>query len=421
MTDEHTDTGTDSGTESNVGAAETDGGVAETDPSDGEAVVEDAGSTDSDESTVDDTVSIAAPELSDDALERVDSVLESGMLADGPEVRRFEEEFADYCDAERAVATSNGTTALHAALEALGVEDGQAVLTSPFSFVASANAIRLAGGKPVFADIDPETYTLDPDAVEAVLEERDDVVGLLPVHLYGLAADMDRLNDLADEHDLFVLEDACQSHGAEIDGERAGALGDAACFSFYPTKNMTTGEGGIVTTDRDDLADRAAGYVNHGRDAGEGGSYEHVALGHNFRMTSMAGAIGREQLERLPAFNEARRENAAYYDEQLADVPVETPTVPEGYRHVYHQYTIRTDDRDALAATLDDHGVDTGIYYGTPIHRQPAYETVSTAAATLPNAERAAETVLSLPVHPGLSERDRRTVVEAVQDHFNSQ
>ncbi|ELY44829.1 DegT/DnrJ/EryC1/StrS family aminotransferase [Natronorubrum bangense] len=397
MTDTNIDTeiGIDTGT-----GAETDQRTSETDPADG-------------------SVSIADPDIGSDAIQRVQSVLESGMLADGPEVRAFEESFAAYCGADRAVATSNGTTALHTALEAVGLEEGDAVITSPFSFVASANAIRLAGGKPVFADIDPETYTLDPADVERILAKREDIAGLVPVHLYGLAADMDSLCAIADDHDLFVVEDACQAHGAAIDGDRVGALGDAACFSFYPTKNMTTGEGGMVTTNRDDVADRAASFVNHGRDVGDGGSYEHVALGHNYRLTSLAAAIGRAQLERLPEFNRARRTHAAYYDDQLDSLPLETPTEPAGYRHVYHQYTVRTENREALAATLDDHNVDTGVYYETPIHQQPAYETVSTAAATLPNAERAAKTVLSLPVHPTLSERDRRTVVEAVRDHYS--
>ncbi|SEP74190.1 DegT/DnrJ/EryC1/StrS family aminotransferase [Natrinema salaciae] len=366
-------------------------------------------------------VPIADPELSADAVRRVESVLEDGRLADGPEVRAFEEEFAAYCGTDEAVATANGTTALHAALEALGVEDGDAVITSPFSFVASANAIRLAGGKPVFADIDPETYTLDPTDVERVLGERDDIVGILPVHLYGLPADMPALCDIADEHELFVLEDACQAHGAKVDGRRVGAFGDAACFSFYPTKNMTTGEGGMIVTDRDDVADRAASYVNHGRNVSGTGGYDHVDLGHNYRLTSIGAAIGRTQLERLSDFNRARREIAVFYDDRFADLPLETPTEPTGSRHVYHQYTIRTDERDALEASLSERDVGTGIYYGTPIHRQPAYETISTAAATLPEAERAADEVLSLPVHPGVSERDRRTVVEAVRDHYTTQ
>ncbi|WP_254764772.1 DegT/DnrJ/EryC1/StrS family aminotransferase [Natrinema marinum] len=404
MTDAERNPETDGGTE-----ASTDGGTG-TATTDAEFDADAAG-----------PVPIADPELSADALERVQSLLEEGRLADGPEVRAFEDEFAAYCGTDDAVATANGTTALHAALEAVGLEDGDAVITSPFSFVASANAIRLAGGKPVFTDIDPETYTLDPADVERVLTERDDIVGLLPVHLYGLPAAMPALCDLADEHDLFVVEDACQAHGAKIDGRRVGTFGDVACFSFYPTKNMTTAEGGIVVTDREDVADRAASYVNHGRDVSGTGGYDHVALGHNFRMTSIEAAIGRAQLERLPAFNRARRENARFYDERLADLPLETPTEPTDSRHVYHQYTVRTDDRDALEASLAEREVGTGIYYDTPIHRQPAYETVSTAAARLPHAERAAEEVLSLPVHPGLSERDRRIVVRAVRDHFANQ
>ncbi|TYL37518.1 aminotransferase DegT [Natronococcus pandeyae] len=369
----------------------------------------------------DDRVPIADPELSADATQRVRSVLESGALADGPEVRAFEREFATFCGTDHAVATSNGTTALVTALEALGLEEDDAVVTSPFSFVASANAIRLAGGTPVFADIDTETYTLDPADVERVVQERDDVVGLLPVHLYGLPADMPALCDLADAHDLFVLEDACQAHGAKCNGKRAGSFGDAACFSFYPTKNMTTGEGGVVTTDRDDVAERAAQYVNHGRGETGTGDYDHVELGHNHRMTSVEAAIGRTQLERLSTFNEARREHAAAYDEAFTELPLETPTEPPRYRHVYHQYTIRAADRDALAASLEDQNIGTGIYYETPIHRQPAYETISAAAATFPEAERAADRVLSIPVHPNVSADDRRTVIEAVRNHYDQQ
>ncbi|MDG5820908.1 DegT/DnrJ/EryC1/StrS family aminotransferase [Natronococcus sp. A-GB7] len=369
----------------------------------------------------DDGVPIADPELGPDAIDRVREVLESGALADGPEVRAFEREFAGFCGTDRAVATSNGTTALVTALEALGLEDGDAVVTSPFSFVASANAIRLAGGTPVFADIDPETYALDPNAVERVLRDREDVVGLLPVHLYGLPANVPTLLELADEYDLFLLEDACQAHGAKCEGSRVGSLGDAACFSFYPTKNMTTAEGGMITTDREDVADRAARYVNHGRGETGTGGYDHLELGHNFRLTGVAAAIGRVQLERLSSFNRARREHAAAYDEAFVELPLETPTEPPRYRHVYHQYTVRTTDRDALAESLADRSIDTGIYYDRPIHRQPAYESVSTAAATFPEAERAADEVLSLPVHPSLSAEDRRTVVEAVWDHYDTQ
>ncbi len=362
----------------------------------------------------DERVSIADPDVSDTAVDRVQELLETGQLADGPEVRQFEREFASYVGADHAVATSNGTTALVAGLEALGLESGDAVVTSPFSFVASANAIRLAGGTPVFADVDPETYVIDPARVEQVVRDRADVVGILPVHLYGLPTPMDHLLEVANEHDLFVLEDACQAHGAAIDGHPVGSLGDAAAFSFYPTKNMTTGEGGMLTTTREDVAEAAEGYVNHGRDASGDRGYGHVELGSNHRMTSLAAAIGRTQLERLPAFTAARQDTAAAYDRGLADCSIETPTVPDGYEHVYHQYTVATDDREALATWLGDHGIDTAVYYPTPIHRQPAYESVSTAAVRLPNAERAAERVLSLPVHPNVTRDQRQRVIETI-------
>ena len=352
-------------------------------------------------------IPIANPDVGDEGKERVLEVLDSGMLADGPEVREFESEFADYCGSEHGVATSNGTTALHAALEALGIGEGDRVLTSPFSFVASANAIRFAGADPVFADIDPETYNLDPDAVEAVVRE-EDIDAIVAVHLYGLPAAMNHLTDIADRHDLAVVEDAAQAHGASIDGQRVGSFGDAACFSFYPTKNMTTGEGGMITTDRQDVADRAAQFVNHGRND----EYEHERLGHNFRMTSVAAAIGRTQLERLPEFVERRRANARRLTEGLADAPVTTPTEPPDRRHVYHQYTVRVDDRDAFRDHMDEQGVGTGVYYPKPIHEQPAYENND---QSLPAAETVAQDVVSLPVHPGVDESDVREIVGTVE------
>ena len=358
------------------------------------------------------SVPIADPEMGEREIARVREVMESGHIADGPEVRAFEDEFAAMCEADHGVATSNGTTALHTAFEALGVGAGDAVVTTPFSFVASANAIRLAGAEPVFADIDPETYNLDPVAVEEVVRERDDVAAILPVHLYGLPAEMDALLDVADDYDLAVIEDAAQAHGAQFRGQSVGSLGDAACFSLYPTKNMTTGEGGMVTTRRDDVAEEAASFVNHGRPP-EGG-YRHVRVGHNFRLTSIAAAIGRVQLDRLSDYNETRRSNAAYLTDSLVEADVVTPTEPDDRTHVYHQYTIRTDDREELADYLDEVGVGTGVYYPTPIHEQPAYEAVSHDA---PVAERAADEALSLPVHPNVSEQDLRTIVSAIQEY----
>ena len=361
-------------------------------------------------------IAIADPDVGDREFERVREVLASGRLADGPVVREFEREFAEYCGADRGVATANGTAALQTALRAVGIGEGDAVVTTPLSFVASANAVRLCGARPVFADVDPETYTLDPDAVEAAVEANDDVAAILPVHLYGLPAEMGRLTEVAAAHDLALIEDAAQAHGATCDGRRVGTFGDAGCFSFYPTKNMTTGEGGMVVADDPAVADRAARFVNHGRaDAADRG-YDHVSVGHNLRMTSLAAAIGVEQLRKLPAYNVRRRGHAARLSAALSDVPeIGLPAEPTGRRHVYHQYTVRCPDRDALRATLDERGVDTAVYYPTLIPDQPAYVGYD---ASVPTARRLAGEVVSLPVHPGLSEADVDRVAAAVRGHY---
>jgi dTDP-4-amino-4,6-dideoxygalactose transaminase len=354
-------------------------------------------------------ISIADPEVSEAAIEDVRAVLESGMIADGPEVRAFEEAFADYCTTDHAVAAANGTAALQTALVAAGIGECDTVLTTPFSFVASANAARLCGADVVFADIDPETYNLSPEAAAAVADEHD-IDAVVAVHLYGLPADVDGLRAVADAHDAVLVEDAAQAHGAAYNGQRVGSLGDVASFSFYPTKNMTTAEGGMVTTDDTEIADRAQRFVNHGRSD----DYEHVDVGHNLRLTSVAAAIGREQLDRLPAFNERRRHNAARLTDGLSDTDVETPTVPEGRRHVYHQYTIRTPERDELSAVLEDNDVGSAVYYPRCIHNQPAYEAYK---GSYPHAERAARQVLSLPVHPNVTDGDVGHVIEVIQDH----
>ncbi|QLH77780.1 DegT/DnrJ/EryC1/StrS family aminotransferase [Halosimplex rubrum] len=353
-------------------------------------------------------IPVAEPALGSEERERVREVLDSGMIADGEEVRAFEREFATTCHVDRGVATSNGTTALHTALRACGIGEGDTVVTTPFSFVATANAVRFCGAEPVFADIDPDTYNLDPTAVREAIEIRGgDVDAVLPVHLYGLPAPMDEIAAIAEEYDAAVVEDAAQAHGARYRDEPVGSLGDAAAFSFYPTKNMTTGEGGMVVTDDEAVADRAERFVNHGRNE----RYDHVELGHNFRMTNIAAAIGRVQLKRLSRFVRARRDNAAALTEALAEAPVDPPTVPDGVDHAFHQYTVRAPDRERLVAHLDDHGIDTGVYYPTPIHEQPAYEGVD---ERFPVAERAAAEVVSLPVHPGVSEGDRGAIADAL-------
>jgi len=357
------------------------------------------------------SVSIADPDVGEREMTSVRDVLASGQLSAGETVQSFETEFANYCGVAHGVATSNGTTALHAALEALGIGEGDAVVTTPLSFIATANAVRLAGAEPVFADVNPSTYNLDPSAVEATIRDRDgDVDAVLAVHLYGLPAPMDHLRDVADRYDVPLIEDAAQAHGAEFDGQTVGSLGDVACFSFYPTKNMTTGEGGMITTDRADVAERAAAFINHGRS----GHDRHERVGHNFRMTDLAAAIGRVQLQKLPGYVEARRENAARFTDALRDSPIRAPAEPDGYRHAYHQYTIRAEDRDDVQAHLSEYGVDSAVYYPTPIHEQPAYDDVDHSA---PNAEQATGDVLSIPVHPNLTDRDRTAVATALADY----
>ena len=358
-----------------------------------------------------DGVSLAAPVVEEREQRRVREVLASGQLAAGEEVAAFETAFAEYCGADHAVATSNGTTALHAALAALGIGEDDRVLTTPLSFVATANAVRLVGAEPVFADVDPQSYNLDPDAARRRIEALDgEVDAIMPVHLYGLPAALDRFRAMADAYDAELVEDAAQAHGATYRGEHVGSFGDAGCFSFYPTKNMTTGEGGMVVTDDAATARRVRSFVNHGRDPDDGSVHRRV--GHNFRMTDVAAAIGREQLDRLPDFVERRREHARRLNEGIDAASVATPSESAYKRHAYHQYTVQTPERDALAEGLERRGIDTGVYYPTPIHEQPAYDGVS---ERFPVAERLSGEVLSLPVHPSLEGDTVETIAAAVE------
>ncbi|ACV10664.1 DegT/DnrJ/EryC1/StrS aminotransferase [Halorhabdus utahensis DSM 12940] len=357
-------------------------------------------------------IHVASPTFGTAEQEAVQAILESGMVADGPEVRDFESEFAAYCGSDHAVATANGTAALVAALEGLGIGDGDRVVTTPFSFVASSNAIRLVGADPVFADIDPETYNLDPEKTREIVREVD-ADAILAVHLYGLPAAMAELAEIADEEDVALVEDAAQAHGAMYQGDYVGTFGDAAAFSFYPTKNMTTGEGGMVLTDEEAVADRAASYINHGR-ASEDAPYAHERVGHNLRMTSMAAAIGRVQLERLPDWIAARRDNASTLTAALEEVPgVTPPAEPSGARHAYHQYTVRCSDRERVREQLEAADIGTAIYYPTPI---PDLEPYAAYDPDIPVAERAAEEVLSVPVHPDLSAADVEHISDAVRN-----
>ena len=353
-------------------------------------------------------ISIAKPLIGDEEKQAVLEVLGSGMLAQGPRVRAFEEAFAAYCGVGHAVATTSGTTALHVALLAHGIGPGDEVITTPFTFIASANSILFAGACPVFVDIDPATFNVDPDLLEAAVTPRTKAV--MPVHLFGLPADMDPILEVAERHSLVVIEDACQAHGAEYRGRRAGSLG-TGCFSFYPTKNMTTGEGGMITTGDERIAERCRVIRQHGMRR----TYYHDELGFNFRMTDVHAAIGLAQLQKLERFNQARIANARFLSGHLQGVVV--PTVPEGCRHVFHQYTVRVpgDRRDAALGGLKERGIGAGVYYPVPVHKQRVYLELGYQMA-LPEAERAAEEVLSLPVHPGLGGGDLEAIVAAVNE-----
>ncbi len=349
-------------------------------------------------------IHIAQPQIGEEEKQAVWEVLESGMLAQGPKVAAFEEAFAAYCGVKHAIATSSGTTALHTALLAHEIGPGDEVITTPFTFIASANSIRYVGATPVFVDIDPVTFNVDPQAVEAAITERSKAI--MPVHLFGLVCDMDALMDVAERHNLAMIEDACQSHGAEFNGKRAGSFG-AGCFSFYPTKNITTAEGGVITTDDDEVAEWARVIRHHGMRR----RYYHDEVGYNFRMTDVHAAIGLAQLPKLEGFNEARIRNATYFNAHLEGVV--TPTTPEGYRHVFHQYTVRAPEgrRDEMIDYLREQGVGCGVYYPVPVHQQSIYDNVT---ESFPEAEKASLEVLSLPVHPGLSQADLETIVKAV-------
>lgn len=356
-------------------------------------------------------VPIAKPIIGDEEIENVVEVLKSGMIAQGPKVEEFEKKFAQWVGAKYGIAVNSGTAALHVALLSCGIGEGDEVITTPFTFIASGNAIVYTGAKPVFADIDLKTYTINPDSIEGLITEN--TKAILPVQLYGQSADMEKINEIAKRHDLIVIEDAAQAHGATFKGNKVGSMGDMACFSFYPTKNMTTSEGGIITTDDEKLAENARMFRAHGASV----RYHHDAIGYNFRMTDISAAIGLAQLDRIDEFNDVRNENASYLNDGLKDVDgVVTPYCADGSRHVYHQYTIRVEkgNRDDWVNIINECGVGTGIHYPIPLYNQPIYKELG-FGGDCPNAELAADNVISLPVHPSLTKEDLDLVIEAVK------
>jgi dTDP-4-amino-4,6-dideoxygalactose transaminase len=341
----------------------------------------------------------------------VASVLDSGQFVLGPEVAAFEREFAQYSGAAHGIAVNTGTSALHLALLAAGVGAGDEVITVPFTFVATVAAIGYTGARPVFVDIDPVTFTMDPARLEAAITPR--TKAIIPVHLYGQMADMDPIMEVAKRHGLTVIEDACQAHGAYYKGRRAGSIGDLACFSFYPGKNLgACGEGGIVLTSNAQH-DRAVRLL---RDWGAEQKYHHVVKGFNYRMEGLQGAILRVKLRHLDAWTEGRRRCAAQYAELLADSPVQAPREASYGLHVYHVYAVRTADRNQLKAALDAAGIQWNIHYPIPVHLQPAWAELGYRAGDFPHSEAAANEVLSLPMYPELGADAVARVAAVVRD-----
>lgn len=357
-------------------------------------------------------IPLSRPVIGEEEKEAVLRVLESGQLAQGKQVEYFEQEFAQYIGTKEAVATNSGTAALFVALKALGVQPGDKVITTPFTFVATASAILHCGGIPVFCDVDWKTCNLDPEKLRETLWREPHVKGVIVVHLYGTPCALDEILEITRSYGLFLVEDCAQAHGAIYREKRVGSFGDAGIFSFYPTKNMTTGEGGMVTTNCPRVAERCRMLINHGSRR----RYYHEILGYNFRMTDIAAAIGRVQLQKLEENNAKRRAHARFYSREFAGIGgLEVPFVPPDTLPAFHQYTVKVrNGRDELLQFLRNRGVGCEVYYPLPLHKQMFLE--SQGHDSFPVAERLSREVLSIPVHPGLSQENLEEVVQLLRE-----
>lgn len=355
---------------------------------------------------------IARPWLGEQEKQAVAEVIDTGMIACGAVVSEFEQKFAAHMGMAHGIATTSGTTALEVALRALGIGKGDKVITTAYSFIASTNSIIYTGATPVFADIDPKTFNMDLDSAERCIRESPGAKALLVVHLFGQPCNMDGVMALAKKYGLLVVEDCAQAHGAKWNGKTVGSFGDASAYSFYPTKNMTTGEGGMVLTNSEATAEKARLLINHGMKV----RYTHDIVGYNYRMTNIAAAIGLCQLAKLDKFNMKRRENAMYYDTNIVDGVVETPFVQSGAHHVYHQYTIKVEaaHRDRLIELFEQNKIGFGVFYPFSIPEQPCYHMMG-FRTSYPVTDRVKHQVLSIPVHPGLV----REELEQVSDVIN--
>ncbi len=361
-------------------------------------------------------IPINAPQIGEEEIKAVVKVLKSGILTHGlgagPMVTHFEKAFAKSMKSKHAIAMNTGTGALHSTLAAIGIKRGDEVILPSFTFVATAEAIVIAGAKPVFVDIDPETYNISPKKIEKTITKK--TKAIMPVDLYGLPADMQAIREIADKHELKIIEDAAQAHGASYKRKPPGAFADAACWSFYASKNMTTGEGGMVTTNDDEIAETLRLMRSHG----EKEKYQSLMLGHNYHMPEMEAAIGCVQLKRLPKFVAKRRENAKRLTEKLKKSKrLQLPLEPDGYKHSWYLYTVRMKNakrsqRDKVVEELKHKGIGTVICYVNPIHLMPYYRRLG--KYRLPETEKAANQVFSLPVHPGVTKEQIGAIADTV-------
>lgn len=363
-------------------------------------------------------IQISKPFLTDKEIDAAVEVLKSGNLSQGPKVKEFEENFAKFCGAKYAIAVNNGTAALHCILFALGIKSGDEVITTPFTFVASANSIIMAGAKPIFADISEEDFNIDPKSIETRITDK--TKGIMPVNLYGQIYNVEAITEIARKHNLKIVEDACQSIAAEYQGKKSGLFGDAAAFSLYATKNITAGIGGMITTNDEEVMRLCKLYRHHGQD--ENTQYDYIIFGYNYRMMDAIAVIGNEQLKRVDELTEAREKNARRLMESLAGIPgIVLPEVKEGYKHVWHQFTLRITSkykmsRDEFIEKLKEKDIQCKIYYPKPLHLYPQFYEYGYKAGDCPVAERLALEVVSLPVHPLVTEEEMDHIIETIKN-----
>ena len=363
-------------------------------------------------------IPIAKPFMDEEEIKAVAKVIRSGTIAQGPKVRELEEKFAKLCSTKYAIAVNSGTAALHASLNAAGIKQGDEVITTPFTFIATANTILMQSAKPVFVDIEENTFNIDPEKVEEKITEK--TKAIVAVDLYGHLCDYDKLSKIAEKNNLTIIEDACQSVNTSYKEKKAGSFGNIASFSFYATKNITCGEGGMIATDNKEYAEKAKLFRQHGRSSMT--EYEYTKLGYNYRMTDICAAIILEQLKKIDFMTKKRIENANYLINGLKEIEgVKTPIIKQGHKHVFHQFTIKVEDnfklsRDELMEYLKKKGINTAVYYPKPLHLCKHFKNIGYKEGDYPIAEKISRQVLSLPVHPHLTEEHLNTIINAFKE-----